>query len=102
MMCSIRAYNWFRIIAINVNLLLFCASLKVANFNPIILIPPQTLQLTMIPSNNYEFPNGYNALFGTERFKIPEPLFDPTGTNLRILGNRITQVVLVCGNKELS
>ena len=40
----------------------------------------------MIPANNYEFPNGYNAMFGAERFKIPEPLFDPIGTNLRILG----------------
>ena len=42
----------------------------------------------MIPATNFEFPNGYSAMFGAERFKIPEPLFDPIGTNLRILGGK--------------
>ena len=32
-----------------------------------------------IPQVPHEFPNGYNDEFGTERFKIPEALFDPSG-----------------------
>lgn len=31
-----------------------------------------------MPANHYEFPNGYHRDFGVERFKIPEPLFNPT------------------------
>lgn len=48
----------------------------------------QTLQVTDQPfdesmvenllSHNFEFPNGYNHLFGPERFTIPEKLFDPS------------------------
>lgn len=30
------------------------------------------------PTVSYEFPNGYNDEFGTERFRIPEMLFDPS------------------------
>ena len=30
-----------------------------------------------IPTVHYEFPNGYNQAFGSERFRIPEGLFDP-------------------------
>lgn len=31
-----------------------------------------------MPANHYEFPNGFHRDFGVERFKIPEPLFNPT------------------------
>lgn len=34
--------------------------------------------VTTMPSNHYEFPHGYHRDFGVERFKIPEPLFNPT------------------------
>jgi len=33
--------------------------------------------LDKIPTTRYEFPNGYNANFGLERYKGPECLFDP-------------------------
>jgi len=35
-----------------------------------------------IPQVPHEFPNGYNDEFGSERFKIPEALFDPSGLRL--------------------
>ena len=35
-----------------------------------------------IPHVPYEFPNGYNDEYGPERFKIPEALFDPSGSYL--------------------
>lgn len=31
-----------------------------------------------MPMIHYEFPNGFHKDFGVERFKIPEPLFNPT------------------------
>ncbi|KAJ8981489.1 hypothetical protein NQ317_007015 [Molorchus minor] len=31
-----------------------------------------------MPAIHYEFPNGFHRDFGVERFKIPEPLFNPT------------------------
>merc|ERR1712106_227513 len=31
-----------------------------------------------IPTEPFEFPNGYNAEYGTERYRITETLFDPT------------------------
>lgn len=31
-----------------------------------------------IPTESYEFPNGYNNEYGNERFRITETLFDPT------------------------
>jgi len=34
--------------------------------------------LANTPMVNYEFPNGYNAEFGTDRYRIPESLFDPS------------------------
>ena len=34
--------------------------------------------LSNTPMVNYEFPNGYNAEFGTDRYRIPESLFDPS------------------------
>ncbi|CAL4133781.1 unnamed protein product, partial [Meganyctiphanes norvegica] len=33
---------------------------------------------TSIPTEPYEFPSGYNAEYGNERYKITETLFDPT------------------------
>lgn len=30
-----------------------------------------------MPAIHYEFPNGFHKDFGVERFKIPEPLFNP-------------------------
>ena len=57
----------------------------------------------MIPNSIYEFPDGYSAQFGLDRFKIPEPLFDPIGTNLRILGGEqmiaaALSFICVCGD----
>jgi actin-related protein len=31
-----------------------------------------------IPMVQYEFPSGYHQDFGSERFRIPEALFDPS------------------------
>lgn len=31
-----------------------------------------------MPTHNYEFCNGYNQVFGQERLRIPEGLFDPS------------------------
>eukprot|EP00048_Salpingoeca_helianthica_P017647 m.238366 g.238366 ORF g.238366 m.238366 type:complete len:430 (+) comp21743_c0_seq1:111-1400(+) len=33
--------------------------------------------LSGIPTTHYEFPNGFNANFGLERYRVPEALFDP-------------------------
>ena len=41
-------------------------------------IPYETENIEAIPSLPYEFPNGYNREFGSERFKITEGLFDPS------------------------
>ena len=30
------------------------------------------------PQEEYEFPTGYRKSFGVERFRIPEPIFNPT------------------------
>ena len=35
-------------------------------------------EISQIPTQVYEFANGYNKDFGVERFKIPEGLFDPS------------------------
>ena len=40
--------------------------------------------LESIPGVVYEFPNGYNDIFGVERFKICEGLFDPS--NVKVSG----------------
>ncbi|XP_040564619.1 actin-like protein 6B isoform X2 [Lepeophtheirus salmonis] len=34
--------------------------------------------ISTIPHQSYEFPNGYNDEYESERFKIPEALFDPS------------------------
>ena len=31
-----------------------------------------------MPTQYYEFPNGYNSDFGAERYRIPEQMFDPS------------------------
>lgn len=48
--------------------------------------PFNEVELAMIPSTSYDFPNGYIGTFGVDRFRIPEPLFDPLGNNIKILG----------------
>ena len=35
-------------------------------------------EAAMRPQEEYEFPTGYRKSFGVERFKIPEPIFNPT------------------------
>ena len=35
-------------------------------------------EIEQMPTMHYEFPNGYNEDFGTDRFRIPEGLFDPS------------------------
>ncbi|CAN7983732.1 unnamed protein product [Ixodes hexagonus] len=39
-----------------------------------------------MPTVHYEFPNGYNLDFGSERFMIPESLFDPTTIKAPVSG----------------
>lgn len=34
-----------------------------------------------MPAIHYEFPNGFHKDFGTERFRITEPLFNLTARN---------------------
>ena len=35
-------------------------------------------EISQMPGQNYEFPNGFNRDFDSVRFRIPEGLFDPT------------------------
>ena len=35
-------------------------------------------EAAMRPQEEYEFPTGFRKSFGVERFKIPEPIFNPT------------------------
>jgi actin-related protein len=56
--------------------------------------PYEESVIDTMPTVHYEFPNGYNQDFGSERFKIPEGLFDPT-----ILKNTMFQGI---GNTMLS
>ena len=35
-------------------------------------------QAESMPTMHYEFPNGFNQDFGSERFKMTEGLFDPS------------------------
>ena len=37
-----------------------------------------------MPTVHYEFPNGYNQDFASERFRIPEGLFDPSVIKVRL------------------
>ncbi|KAG0423835.1 hypothetical protein HPB47_000407, partial [Ixodes persulcatus] len=55
-----------------------------------------------MPTVHYEFPNGYNLDFGSERFMIPESLFDPTtikgapGTTMMGAAQVVTTSVGMC------
>jgi len=54
-----------------------------------------------MPQQAYEFPNGYHQEFGTERFRICEPLFDPSGlrgvgTTMLGAGHLVTTSVGMC------
>lgn len=55
-----------------------------------------------MPANHYEFPNGFHKDFGPERFKIPEPLFNPVGAKAGIqqpilgVGPLVTTSVGMC------
>lgn len=54
-----------------------------------------------MPLVHYEFPNGYHQDFGSERFKIPEALFDPSsikgvGNTMLGVGHVVTTSVGMC------
>jgi len=54
-----------------------------------------------MPQQHYEFPNGYHQEFGVERFRICEPLFDPSGlrgvgTTMLGVGHLVTTSVGMC------
>ena len=40
--------------------------------------PYEEEEIETMPTSHYEFPNGYNQDFGSERFRIAEGLFDPS------------------------
>ncbi|KAK7792971.1 hypothetical protein R5R35_007616 [Gryllus longicercus] len=50
--------------------------------------------VSSIPTVHYEFPNGYHQDFGSERFLIPEALFDPSVVPMRagMVGNTMLGV----------
>lgn len=50
--------------------------------------------VSSVPAVHYEFPNGYHQDFGSERFRIPEALFDPSVVQMRggMVGNTMLGV----------
>jgi len=65
--------------------------------------PYEDENVESMPCAHYEFPNGYNMDFASERFKIPEKLFDPSriqdvsGTsNMLGMGPAVTTSVGMC------
>ncbi|KDR24116.1 Actin-like protein 6A [Zootermopsis nevadensis] len=50
--------------------------------------------VSSIPTVHYEFPSGYHQDFGSERFRIPEALFDPSVVQMRggLVGNTMLGV----------
>ncbi|XP_037068027.1 actin-like protein 6A [Pollicipes pollicipes] len=57
--------------------------------------------ISQMPAVPYEFPNGYHQDFGSERFKIPECLFDPSnikgvGSTMLGMGNVAHNSVSMC------
>ena len=42
-------------------------------------------EISQMPTEQYEFANGLIRDFGSERFKIPEGLFDPSVIKVHIL-----------------
>jgi actin-related protein len=58
-------------------------------------------QASSMPHIHYEFPNGYHQDFGVEKYRIPEPLFDPSGlrgvgTTMLGAGHLVTTSVGMC------
>jgi len=58
-------------------------------------------QAQTMPQLPYEFPNGYHQDFGVERFRLAEPLFDPSGlrgvgTTMLGAGHLVTTSVGMC------
>ncbi|XP_015363155.1 PREDICTED: actin-like protein 6B isoform X1 [Diuraphis noxia] len=56
--------------------------------------------LSNLPTCHYEFPNGYNQEFGSERFKIPEFFFNPSneGGNLTALSEVVHLCAAMCSD----
>nr|CAD7201649.1 unnamed protein product [Timema douglasi] len=52
--------------------------------------------VSSIPTVHYEFPNGYHQDFGSERFRIPEALFDPSVVQIR--GGQVGNTMLGVGH----
>lgn len=63
--------------------------------------PYEKEMMESMPAHHYEFPNGFNKDFGSERFTIPELLFDPSsikGAHGSLLGmaQTVTTSVGMC------
>lgn len=52
--------------------------------------------VSTIPAVPYEFPTGYRQDFGSERFRIPEALFDPSV--LQVRGGMVGNTMLGAGH----
>lgn len=66
-------------------------------------MPYDHAQAETMPTSHYEFPNGYNQDFSSERFKICEGLFDPSiikdlpsGNSMLSAGHVVTTSVGMC------
>jgi hypothetical protein len=59
-------------------------------------MPYDEKAVSSIPTVHYEFPTGYHQDFGSERFRIPEALFDPSVVKHFLL------ILLHEENKQLS
>ncbi|CAH0389108.1 unnamed protein product [Bemisia tabaci] len=63
-------------------------------------VPYDEKQVSSLPAYHYEFPNGYHQDFGSERFRIPEVLFDPSmalmGNTMLGAGHIVTTSVGMC------
>ncbi|XP_074659955.1 actin-like protein 6B [Tubulanus polymorphus] len=64
--------------------------------------PYEQETVEQMPGIHYEFPNGYHNEFTTERFRIPEGLFDPSmikdvqGNSMLGIGHVVTTSVGMC------
>lgn len=59
-------------------------------------VPYDERLLASVPVAPYEFPTGYRHDFGTERFLLPEVLFDPNIIQMR--GGRLDHTMLGVGH----
>lgn len=62
-------------------------------------MPYDEKAVSSIPTVHYEFPTGYHQDFGSERFRIPEALFDPSvvrGNTMLGVGHIVTTSVGMC------